>query len=224
MLILHYTGMETADAALGWLTDAASRVSCHYLVDEEGRVTQIAKEELRAWHAGVASWQGETDVNSRSIGIEIHNPGHELGYPDFPDAQMQSVIALCRDIVTRQNIPAEGVLAHSDVAPARKQDPGEKFAWHRLAAEGVGLWVEPEPPAGDAGLGVADEGPEVEELQTDLARYGYAIDVCGNFNQETAEVVTAFQRHFRPQKVDGRADRSTRLTLRRLLAALDPAA
>jgi N-acetylmuramoyl-L-alanine amidase len=137
MLILHYTGMASAEAACRWLCDPASKVSCHYLVDEAGRVTQTADEMSRAWHAGAASWQGDSDVNSRSIGIEIHNPGPEGGYPDFPEAQMASVITLAGEIVARHKIRPEHVLAHSDVAPGRKVDPGEKFDWARLAGAGI---------------------------------------------------------------------------------------
>ena len=145
MLVLHYTGMQNAQKAVRWLSLAESRVSCHYVIDEAGRITQMVPERLRAWHAGVSCWHGETDLNSASIGIEIHNPGHEDGYTDFPAAQIAAVIALSRDIVVRNRIAVPRVLAHSDIAPLRKIDPGEKFPWNELAAAGVGAWVPPSP-------------------------------------------------------------------------------
>src|SRR5882724_3577295 len=145
ILLLHYTGMQSGVTACERLCDASANVSSHYLVYEDGRVDQLVPEARRAWHAGVSSWKGETDINSRSIGIEIVNPGHEFGYRDFPEAQIEAVKTLCRDIVARHTIPAARVLAHSDVAPARKEDPGEKFPWDRLAAAGIGLWVAPAP-------------------------------------------------------------------------------
>lgn len=219
MLILHYTGMESAEAALDWLTREEAKVSCHYLVDEEGRIAQIVAESERAWHAGQSSWHGETDINSRSIGIEIHNPGHDFDYPDFPEAEMQAVEALCLDILRRHAIPPENVLAHSDVAPGRKRDPGEKFDWARLARKGIGLWVEPEPVGHDRGLGPGDEGEAVAELQRDLRAFGYGVEVTSTYGTGLEKAVEAFQRHFRPARVDGRADNSTVVTLKRLLAA-----
>ncbi len=220
MLLLHYTGMPDTEAACRWLCDAASQVSCHYLVDEAGGVIQMVAEEMRAWHAGKSLWQGESDINSCSIGIEIANPGHEWGYADFPEAQMASVIALCRDILSRHPIPPERVLAHSDVAPARKADPGEKFDWRRLHAAGIGHWVEPDPPDDDIVCRPGDQGDAVRSLQSNLAAYGYAIEATGVFDERTASVVGAFQRHFRSARVDGVADASTVSTLRRLLIAL----
>jgi len=219
MLLLHYTGMETAESALDWLTRQESGVSCHYLVDEEGRIAQLVAESERAWHAGQSTWAGETDINSCSIGIEIHNPGHDFDYPDFTDAELRAVGALCRDILGRNAIPPDRVLAHSDVAPGRKRDPGEKFPWERLAAEGVGLWVPPAPIEGDQGLGPGDEGVEVEALQRDLLAYGYGVEVTSTYGTGLEKAVEAFQRHFRQGKIDGRADASTRKTLARLLTA-----
>jgi N-acetylmuramoyl-L-alanine amidase len=145
MIVLHYTGMRSTDAALQRLCDPAARVSSHYVLLEDGEICQLVPEAERAWHAGVSSWEGETDINARSIGIEIANPGHDLGYPDFPDAQIAAVIALCRDLMLRRGIAAARVLAHSDVAPARKPDPGEKFPWRRLADAGIGIWVDSTP-------------------------------------------------------------------------------
>jgi N-acetylmuramoyl-L-alanine amidase len=220
ILLLHYTGMASAEAACRRLCDPHSGVSCHYLVDEHGGIVQMVEEHLRAWHAGQSFWGGERDINSRSIGIEIHNRGHEADYPDFPEAQMAAVIALCRDIVVRWPIAPERVLAHSDVAPRRKLDPGEKFDWRRLHAAGIGHWVEPEPIGEDTGLGQGDEGEAVVALQRELAGYGYDVPQSGRFDAATAATVTAFQRHFRPARVDGRADRSTCATLARLLASL----
>jgi len=135
MLILHYTGMESSESALDWLTREEAKVSCHYLVDEEGRIAQIVPEGERAWHAGQSRWAGETDLNSRSIGIEIHNPGHDFSYPEFPETEMLAVEELCLDILSRHAIPADRVLAHSDVAPGRKRDPGEQFDWALLQRE-----------------------------------------------------------------------------------------
>jgi N-acetylmuramoyl-L-alanine amidase len=217
ILLLHYTGMESAEAACRWLCTPHAKVSCHYLVDEHGGITQMVGEEMRAWHAGVSFWAGERDINSHSVGIEIHNPGHSLGYPDFPDAQMQAVIALSMDIVARHDIRPECVLAHSDVAPRRKIDPGEKFDWRRLHEAGVGLWVKPEPASGEAAEAVS--GMElVAAFQRRLGLYGYDISETGEIDSQTSIVVRAFQRHFRPDRVDGIIDRSTVVTLERLLA------
>ncbi len=218
MLLLHYTGMESAEGALAWLTAPEAQVSSHYLVDEQGRVTQMVREEMRAWHAGKAHWAGESDINSCAIGIEIHNPGHEFGYADFPGPQMDAVEALCLDIFSRHKIPPQRVLAHSDVAPQRKRDPGEKFDWQRLAKAGIGLWVQPEPIGSDDGLGPGDEGDEVNTLQTALRSFGYGLDASGSYDEATLSVVRAFQRHWRPDRVDGLADASTIRTLDRLLA------
>jgi len=219
ILLLHYTGMKTAEAALARLCDAQAKVSSHYLVHEDGCIEQLVPEARRAWHAGAASWKSETDINSRSIGIEIVNPGHEFGYRDFPDAQIEAVVALCRDIVARHAIPPERVLAHSDVAPARKQDPGEKFPWARLAAEGIGRWVKPDPIVEGWTLRPGDIGEDVVELQRMLARLGYAAEVSGLYDQSTSNGIVAFQRHFRPARIDGLTDISTWGTLARLAAA-----
>src|SRR5437016_1743342 len=209
ILLLHYTGMRSGEAACERLCDAAARVSSHYLVYEDGRIDQLVQESRRAWHAGAATWKGETDINARSIGIEIVNPGHEFGYRDFPAAQIEAVIALCRDVLKRHDIPPDRVLAHSDVAPARKQDPGERFPWARLAASGVGLWIEPTPISGGDALLPAQRGEDITMLQTMLAKVGYAADLTGVYDDATRDIVTAFQRHFRPARVDGVADRST---------------
>jgi N-acetylmuramoyl-L-alanine amidase len=219
MIVLHYTGMPSAERALKWLCDPESGVSSHYFVFENGRVAQLVEEDRRAWHAGKSFWAGETDINSRSIGIEIANPGHEFGYMPFPDAQIAAVIDLCRDVVSRHPIPPERILAHSDVAPLRKEDPGELFPWDRLHAAGIGHWVPPAPIVPGAALETGDSGDPVAALRAQLGGYGYGLKPEANYDAETASVVSAFQRHFRPAQVDGVADRSTAETLASLIAA-----
>ncbi|MCY0096041.1 N-acetylmuramoyl-L-alanine amidase [Hoeflea ulvae] len=220
MLILHYTGMPTAQAALDWLCTEESQVSSHYFVDEAGLVTQMVPESARAWHAGQSHWKGETDINSASIGIEIANPGHAADSPPFHDAQIEAVIALCRDIIGRHGLVAERVLGHSDIAPMRKQDPGERFPRERLHQAGIGHWVEPLPVGGGRFFQEGDTGQPVEALQTMLSLYGYNVRVDGSYDAETAAVIRAFQRHFRPERVDGIADASTIGTLHKLLTSL----
>jgi N-acetylmuramoyl-L-alanine amidase len=219
MILLHYTGMQTGEAALQRLTTAASKVSAHYVVFENGRIIQCVPEERRAWHAGEASWAGETDINSRSIGIEIVNPGHEFGYSNFPLRQIAAVISLCKSILTRRGpISADRILAHSDVAPARKQDPGEKFPWGLLSESGIGHWVRAAPlDLEGMGLKPGDRGDTVTRLQRALRTYGYDLAETGSYDDFTRDVVMAFQRHFRQARVDGIADPSTLLTLRALI-------
>ena len=225
ILLLHYTGLASVAKAIDWLTRPESKVSAHYVIDEAGSVTQMVAEDMRAWHAGAAVWAGETDINSLSIGIEVHNAGHEQGLPDFPEAQVAMLEALCRDIIARHAIRPERVLAHSDVAPTRKIDPGEKFPWARLAAAGVGHWVTPEPVNwADPGMARDAAGPLIAAVQTKLAAYGYGIEATGGFDPRTEFVVKAFQRHFRPERVDGLIDQSTITTLERLAAALPQSA
>lgn len=220
ILLMHYTGMRSGAAAIDWLARAESKVSCHYVVDVDGRVTQQVPEALRAWHAGLSYWAGETDINSCSIGIEIQNPGHEMGYHPFPDAQMSAVTALSRDIVERWSIVPDRVLAHSDVAPLRKIDPGEKFDWRMLAQRGVGLFVEPSPVReDDCGLEVGAPAASVAAAQALFQSYGYDIAPTGDLDAKTVAVVKAFQRHFRVARIDGRIDLSTLATLELLLAA-----
>lgn len=220
LVILHYTGMPSAEKAIDWLACAASKVSCHYVVDQMGHITQLVPEAERAWHAGVSYWRGLTDINSHSIGIEIQNPGHEHGYPAFPQAQMRAVIALAKDIARRHRMEADGILAHSDVAPGRKIDPGEKFSWAHLAKESAGQWVRASPVrADDKGLGPDASGARVAAAQRLLASYGYDCPQTGVLDTKTGKVLRAFQLRFRQRRVDGRLDRSTELTLQRLLAA-----
>lgn len=223
MIVLHYTGMADAASALARLCTAGTEVSAHYVVMEDGNIVQCVQESARAWHSGASAWAGETDVNSLSIGIEIVNRGHDLGYPDFPIRQIAAVIALCKGIILRREIPAHRILAHSDVAPGRKKDPGEKFPWRLLADSGVGHWVEPVPMARGETKMLGASGDEVMELQQALARYGYDVPLTGRYDNKTVDVVAAFQRHFRPEQVDGVADYSTLTTLEELLATLPQA-
>jgi N-acetylmuramoyl-L-alanine amidase len=220
MIVLHYTGMPDAEGAITRLCTAGTDVSSHYIVLEDGRIVQCVPEAKRAWHAGISCWAGEEDLNSCSIGIEIVNGGHDWGYPDFPLRQIAAVIALCRGIMLRRNVPSHRVLAHSDVAPARKKDPGEKFPWHSLANSGVGHWVQPAPITRGEALMLGSISDDVQNLQMALAKYGYSVPVSGKYDGPTMEVVTAFQRHFRPARVDGVADHSTLMTLHALLTTL----
>lgn len=205
ILLLHYTGMKTGGDALERLCDPAAKVSAHYMVEEDGRIFQLVSESQRAWHAGVAEWQGTGDINARSIGVEIVNPGHEFGYRSFPPEQMTSVKRLCLDIVARHSIPAARVLGHSDVAPLRKEDPGELFDWRGLAAAGIGLWPESSSAAVlENAVGKA------------LKRVGY-----GYTDDDLPAVIRAFQRRYRPTNLTGTADAETRRRLAALLAVID---
>ena len=219
MILLHYTGMPDVQGAIAQLCTAGTDVSAHYIVLEDGRIVQCVPEDKRAWHAGVSFWAGETDINSRSVGIEIVNPGHEFGYTDFPRRQTAAVITLCKSILKRHpGIVPERVLAHSDVAPARKQDPGEKFPWELLADSGVGHWVRAAPlDVPGMTLMTGYTGEAVGRLQRLLKTYGYGIDESGHYDETTRDVVAAFQRHFRQARVDGVADPSTLMTLRALI-------
>ena len=203
ILLLHYTGMRSAAEALDRLCPPTAKVSARYCVDEDGTIYRLVDESRRAWHAGVAAWSGASDINARSIGIEIVNPGHEFGYRAFPAPQVQALIALCREVLSRHPIPAARVLGHSDVAPLRKDDPGELFPWHRLAEAGIGLWPQDASPA----------APDPGQARRDLAAFGY-----GYLEQDFEAVVRAFQRHFRPQAVTGRLDAETMGRLKALLA------
>lgn len=218
-IILHYTGMASGAAALARLCDPKAEVSAHYFIDGDGGVLQLVPEARRAWHAGQSCWAGEKDMNSASIGIEIENGGHEFGAPAYPEAQIEALIALCRDCMRRHGIAPSRVLAHSDIAPGRKIDPGEYFPWGALAGAGVGHYVRPHPISDDLPLEAGASGEKVEELQAMLASYGYDVSVSGHYDKKTEKVVAAFQRHFRPARIDGRADFSTLATLRDLLAA-----
>lgn len=196
MILIHYTDMVSAKAALDWLVNPASRVSAHYLIEEGGKIYTLVDEAKRAWHAGESFWQGKTGVNDFSIGIELVNPGHSYGYVPFPKVQIASLIALCHQIKERWAIPPSRILGHSDVAPRRKQDPGHLFPWKKLCEEGLGIWPSfPAEPVSDVAQTLADIGYETLSLSAAIA---------------------AFQRHFQPHKVDGKSDEETR----RLLSAL----
>jgi N-acetyl-anhydromuramyl-L-alanine amidase AmpD len=218
-LVLHYTGTPTAEDALALLCDPASQVSAHYFIHEDGEILQLLPETRRAWHAGKSYWGGERDMNSASIGVEIVHPGHDEPRP-FPARQIEAVASLARDICARRSIAPQRVLAHSDIAVARKIDPGEFFPWDELARQGVGHFVEPAPLAAGQVLDIGASGEEVADLQRALADYGYEIAKTGVYDLDTAKTVAAFQRHFRPQLVDGRADVSTLRTLNSLANAL----
>ena len=202
MVVLHYTGMPTAAAALDRLTDPAAKVSAHWVVAEDGQVIALVDESQRAWHAGKSWWRGLTDVNSASVGIEIVNPGHEFGYRPFPAEQMAAVEALVAAAVTRYGIDPSNIVGHSDVAPARKDDPGELFDWARLARAGLAAKV----PEGGFDPRWTDGGTAAA-----LARYGYDV-------ADPVAAVVAFQRRFRPARCDGVIDAETRTILRNLLA------
>ncbi len=202
ILVLHYTGMLTASGALDWLRNPASKVSAHYFVDEGGKIHRLVDETRRAWHAGVGAWRGHRDINERSIGIEIVNPGHELGYGDFPPQQISAVIALCGKILNQHPIPPRNVVGHSDIAPGRKSDPGERFPWARLAEEGIGLWPAEQP---------SDPVP-IQDVREAIETIGYSVDIAS-----LPEIITAFQRHYQPARVDGLADELTRDRLAALL-------
>ena len=185
MLVLHYTGMKTAEAALARLCDPAAQVSAHYMIDEDGTVLRLVDESRRAWHAGIAHWRGHSDVNRRSIGIELVNPGHEHGYRPFPEVQMAALIDLATGIIARHPIAARNVVGHSDIAPDRKTDPGELFDWPRLAQRGIGLWP-------------AERDADISAIPEMLAQFGY--------DPANDAALSAFQRHFRPSRIDGQPD------------------
>jgi N-acetylmuramoyl-L-alanine amidase len=213
MIVLHYTGMQTAQAAIDRLRDPEARVSSHYVVEEDGTVWRLVPEERRAFHAGVSYWRGRTELNASSIGIEIVNPGHEWGYRPFPVLQMSVVCDLCLSILSRHRIPPRNIVAHSDVAPDRKQDPGELFDWEGLARNGVGLW-----PYGAPDLGTGDpvrDAASLRDVRAALSLIGYRVAPEGALDPALATVLRAFQRHWRPEAVTGQADSGT---LARLLA------
>jgi len=230
LVVLHYTGMETAAAALQRLTDPApvaarypgpwqdpdvpptqplGRVSAHYLVEEDGLIWRLVPEEARAWHAGAGVWRGREALNDRSIGVEIVNGGHDFGLPAYPDAQIAAVIDLVRDILLRHGLSPWSVVGHSDVAPARKADPGERFPWRRLAVAGCAVWPEPAVGVEAAPLAVGDMGPNVLQMQSQLSEIGYGLTISGRYDAQTQACVTAFQRRFRAGQVDGQADSET---------------
>ncbi len=199
-LVLHYTGMRSGAEAVARLRDPAARVSAHYVVEEDGAVFRLVPEARRAWHAGISHWRGRTGLNAVSIGIEVVNPGHEWGYRPFPALQMAAVADLCLEILARHPIAPRDVVAHSDIAPDRKEDPGELFDWEGLAGLGIGLW----PGAASAAPPMAPEAA--------LARIGFRTDL------PLPVLVAAFQRHWRPVRVDGVVDTETASRLAALAA------
>ncbi|MEO9904412.1 N-acetylmuramoyl-L-alanine amidase [Nisaea sp.] len=206
ILLLHYTGMQSAEAALNRLADPDATVSAHYLIDEDGRCYRMVDEDRRAWHAGVASWQGATDINARSIGIELVNPGHQFGYRPFPDQQMERLAHLSKAILARHAIAASRVLAHSDVAPDRKEDPGELFDWERLALSGTGLWPShTSAPAREMGL---------SEAMKLLSEIGYAASEDPVMNNSARSVLLAFQRRWLPSALTGALTPETKARIR----------
>ncbi|MCH9049509.1 MAG: N-acetylmuramoyl-L-alanine amidase [Proteobacteria bacterium] len=211
MLVVHYTGMPSAEEALARLCDPGSQVSAHYVIDEDGTTYRLVGEEERAWHAGEASWAGMRNINDVSIGIELVNPGHEFGYLPFTQVQMDVFTDLAKGVIGRHPIPPSRVLGHSDVAPGRKTDPGELFDWRGAAGAGIGLWPEV-PGAADDGeilFAPGEKDPVIVEIQRQLAAFGYGVGSDGILDNPTREVVAAFQRHFRPEKIDGAIDRAT---------------
>jgi len=203
IIVLHYTGMQTAEAAIRQLTIPESKVSSHYVVAEDGQILRLVPEEKRAWHAGKSSWRDvKEDVNSASVGIEIVNPGHEWGYRPFPDAQIEAVVRLVADIKDRHAITRGNVVGHSDIAPARKQDPGELFPWATLAKRRLAL---PRPTKNLMDPGWTDAG-----FLLALERFGYDVT-------DPLAAVVAFQRRFRPELLDGTIDMECRCLLLALL-------
>ncbi len=218
-VVLHYTGMKSGEAALQRLCDPAAKVSAHYVIEEDGRVFMLVNENSRAWHAGKSSWRGVTDLNSASIGIELVNPGHQYGYRPFANAQIGALKVLLADIMTRHRLPPSALLAHADVAPERKEDPGELFPWRELAEAGIGLWANPV----ESDYAFAEDG-EVQEM---LRGIGYECPASGAYDQPTRAAIIAFQRHYHPENLTGTPERETvaRLrSLKRILAESIPAA
>ncbi len=247
MLVLHYTGMKTGAEARARLVHPEAKVSAHYVVEENGDIYRLVAEENRAWHAGVSQWRGNTNINQRSIGIEIVNPGHEFGYRAFPDAQMESVALLCKDILSRHDIPKRNIVAHSDIAPVRKEDPGELFDWKGLANQGIGLWPEEKQMAqGFSGIlwglfnilslfnrqcasrwslliahrGNASLYRAATGKLPDEAQLADALNAFGYDIADLPKAITAFQRHFCPARLTGIWDRECALRLTMLKATL----
>ncbi|MEZ5994841.1 MAG: N-acetylmuramoyl-L-alanine amidase [Hyphomonadaceae bacterium] len=234
LVVLHYTGMQSARIALKRLTDPAplagnypgpwqdpktdpmtvlGRVSAHYVIDEVGNVYRLVAEAHRAWHAGVSSWGGEGDVNARSVGIEIVNGGHDFGLPEFPLDQINALIHLLREIMARYGLKPSRIVGHSDVAPGRKLDPGEKFPWKRLSEYGVAIWPEFVTMQASA-------APDISLIQRQLRAFGYGVDETGALDAQTRAVLEAFQRRFHPEAITGAPDEKTQVLLASLTHAL----
>ena len=223
-VVLHYTGMESGEAARDRLCDPDAKVSAHYLVWEDGHVETLVPEDRRAWHAGVGEWQGVSDLNSASVGIEIVNGGHDFGLPDFPAAQVQAVTTLVKDILARHGLPPSAVIGHSDLAPTRKQDPGERFPWRHLAGQSASIWPDTSETDQTHLAGPDDGGREVALAQRALAEIGYSQEVTGRLDEPTRLTLAAFQRRFRPERVDGLLDVQTLARLASLAEGLQPPA
>ena len=213
-LVLHYTGMESGAAALERLCDKDAKVSAHYLVDEDGTLYQLVDENKRAWHAGVAEWAGQTDINSASIGVEIVNGGHNVtlqdgSLPPYTDMQINALIVLSKEIMLRQNIMPQNVLGHSDVAPARKIDPGEHFPWKGLAAAGIGLWPQKKDIDKRVLFDIDSRDRGIAIAQSGLAHIGYGARITGMMDETTVYIIQALQRRYRPEKIDGVIDMET---------------
>jgi N-acetylmuramoyl-L-alanine amidase len=218
MLVLHYTDTNSIDESLAILRDPAKQVSAHYLIDEDGTILRLVDERMRAWHAGQASWRGFSDINARSIGIELQNPGHRCGYRAFAEPQIVAALALCSEIAARHKIDARNLVGHSDIAPSRKKDPGELFPWDRFAMAGLGYWpghvARRRRTIRDFGPGAEDDA--VAFMQRDLAAIGYGCPQTGILDPATQDVLCAFQRHYRPWRIDGRLDGESQARAREL--------
>ena len=207
MLVLHYTGMSNNSLTLEYLCNPLSRVSAHFLLDEKGNTYQLVATENRAWHAGISSWRGVKDVNSHSIGIELSNPGHDFGYKTFPEPQIDALKRLSKELINTYPISPRNVIGHSDVAPGRKIDPGEFFPWEHFASEKIGIWPEPHV--------IKRKAYKNEIISKMLSSYGYDTK-----NNSLKDVLSAFQRHFRPRCFDGIVDNETIVILKRLLKSV----
>lgn len=221
MLLLHYTGMKTGQEALERMCDPQTAVSAHYLVEEDGRIFQLVEETRRAYHAGVSIWRGQKDTNSRSIGIEIVNPGHEWGYRAFPEPQIKAVIGLSKQILSRHKIPARHVIGHSDVAPERKTDPGELFPWDLLAENSIGIAPPVIKTEGRLLTSVDGENEVSEQAQILLSRIGYAVPITGQWDHLSRTSMTAFQRHFYPHRLDGLVDEGGLKALEKVIEVME---
>jgi len=209
-VVLHYTGMRDAASALARLCEPTAQVSAHYLIERDGKIWQLVPDTKRAWHAGVSSWLGETDMNSASLGIELVNRGHQLGYENFPPAQIKACITLLQSLLKQHNIPPHNILAHSDIAPQRKEDPGELFPWQELAQQGLGLW----PTA------IQNTAPLAPTAARQLLQQiGYDCAPSGDYDPALRNTLLAFQRHWLPHNLSGLADASTSAMLQAVLAA-----
>ncbi len=204
MLVMHYTGMQTGEAAQKHMCDPIAKVSAHYMINEDGSIINLVPEAKRAWHAGISCWRGISSLNDTSVGIEIVNPGHEFGYRPFPKAQMEAVLGLSKEIIERHSIEARNVIGHSDIAPNRKQDPGEFFDWKMLASEGVGLWpnVKKMWKSSDMIIRPGEESVSTASVQKMLSDYGYHIRVDGFYGPKTEDIIRAFKRHFVPEQLN----------------------